>query len=81
LTPPDLVGVLGVGLILVAYAGASVGRMDAARWPSLALNFVGACLILISLAYDFNVASFLMEAAWAVVALVGLVRAAIKRRA
>ena len=78
---PDQVGVLGVGLILVAYAGAAVGKMDPTRWPALTLNLVGAVLILISLAYDFNVASFLMEASWALVALFGLVRLAVRRKA
>jgi hypothetical protein len=79
-TLPDLAGVFGVGLILIAYAGASTGRMDATKWPALTLNLVGAVLILVSLAYDFNVASFLMEAAWALVALAGLVRVALGRR-
>jgi len=78
---PDLAGVFGVGLILVAYAGAAVGKMDPTRWPALTLNLVGAVLILISLAYDFSVASFLMEASWALVALFGLVRLAVKRKA
>jgi hypothetical protein len=37
-------------------------------------------LILVSLAYDFNIASFLMEAAWALIALIGLLRAGLSRR-
>jgi hypothetical protein len=80
MTLADLAGVFGVGLILIAYAGASTGRMDATKWPALTMNLVGAVLILVSLAYDFNLASVLMEAAWALVALVGLVRVALGRR-
>ncbi len=73
-------GVVGVGLILVAYAGAQFGRLEPRRAPALALNFVGACLILGSLAFRFNLAAFLMEAAWALVALYGLARLVLSRR-
>ncbi len=73
-------GVLGVGLILVAYAGAQFGRLEPRRAPALLLNLVGACLILGSLAFRFNLAAFLMEAAWALVAIYGLARLGLSRR-
>ena len=72
-------GVLGVLLILVAYAGAQLGRLEPRRAPALLLNLVGAALILGSLAVHFNLAAALMEAAWALVALYGLVRLAVGR--
>ncbi|MEO8926048.1 MAG: hypothetical protein ABI306_02695 [Caulobacteraceae bacterium] len=40
------------------------------------MNLAGACLILLSLAHAFNLAAFLMEAAWAAVAGLGLIRLA-----
>jgi len=73
-------GVLGVLLILVAYAGAQLGRLDPRRAPALLLNLAGAGLILWSLVYRFNLAAFLMEAAWAAVALFGLARLLLTRR-
>ncbi len=69
----------GVALILVAYAGAQLGRLEPRHAPSLVMNLVGAALILLSLAFRFNLASFLMEAAWALVALYGLARLALGR--
>ncbi len=75
----DIVGVLGVLLILVAYAGAQAGRMDPREAPSLILNLAGAGLILASLVRSFNLAAVLMESAWALVALSGLVRLALRR--
>ena len=72
-------GVLGVLLILVAYAGAQLGRLEPRRAPALLLNLVGAALILGSLAVHFNLAAALMEAAWALAALYGLVRLAVGR--
>lgn len=79
MTAPDLAGVAGVVLILAAYAGATTGRLDPERATALILNLVGASLILLSLAYDFNLSAVLMEGAWALVALIGLVRLAAKR--
>ena len=76
----DVAGVVGVGLVLVAYAGATTGRLDPKRAPALLANLVGAGLILWSLAYEFNLSAFLMEATWAAVALFGLARLAFRRR-
>ena len=69
-------GVLGAGLLLVAYAGAAVGPPDPKAWPSLTLNLVGALLILGSLTESFNLSAVLMEGSWALVALIGLIRLA-----
>lgn len=79
MTLPDILGVIGVGLILIAYAGATTGRMDPKRAPALLLNLVGAMLILWSLYFDFNLSAVLMEGAWAGVALFGLARLAFRK--
>lgn len=76
----DAAGVFGVVLILSAYAGATMGRLDPKAVPALMLNLVGALLILWSLTVDFNLAAALMEGAWALVAVIGLVRVALSRR-
>ncbi len=77
---PDIAGLIGVALILAAYVGAQVRRLDPLAAPSLLLNLAGAGLILLSLTRAFNLAAFLMEAAWALTALYGLVRLALTRR-
>jgi hypothetical protein len=77
----DAAGLAGVLLILVAYAGAALGRLDPERPFSLLANLIGACLILASLlTEDFNLSATVMEAAWALVALAGLAKWAWKRR-
>lgn len=78
--PADLAGLVGVVLILIAYGGAALGRLDPTRAAALGLNLVGACLILASLVFAFNLSAFIMEAAWALVALIGLFRLAFRRR-
>jgi hypothetical protein len=54
--------------------------MDPRRFPALIMNLVGAGLILLSLSFRFNLSAFLMEAAWALVALYGLARLLLSRR-
>ena len=75
----DTAGLVGVLMILFAYAGAQLGRMEPRNAPALLLNLAGAGLILWSLLYRFNLAAFLMEAAWALVALFGLIRVIVRR--
>ena len=76
----DALGVVGVLLILVAYAGAQLGRLEPRLAPALLLNLVGAALILWSLYYRFNLSAVLMEGSWALVSAYGLVRWAMRQR-
>ena len=77
----DAGGLVGVIIILIAYAGAALGRVDPKGAFSLGVNFVGAGLILVSLlTASFNLSATVMEGAWALVSLAGLVRLALKRR-
>jgi hypothetical protein len=75
----DIAGLVGVATILIAYALATTGRLDARRAPSLALNLAGSSLILLSLTRAFNLAAAIVEGAWALIALAGLARVALKR--
>jgi hypothetical protein len=75
----DAAGLVGVLLILVAYAAATTGRHDPQRAFSLTANLVGASLILLSLSRDFNLSAAAMEGAWALVSLAGLARIGLKR--
>jgi hypothetical protein len=77
----DAGGLVGVFIILIAYAGAALGRVDPKGALSLSVNLVGAGLILTSLlTASFNLSATAMEGAWALVSLAGLVRLAVKRR-
>jgi hypothetical protein len=81
LSGPDVAGLVGVVLIIIAYAGAALGRIDADRPGSLLCNLVGASLILFSLLTDdFNLSATVMEGTWAAVSLFGLGRWALRRR-
>ncbi|HEX3918713.1 MAG TPA: hypothetical protein VHW60_15355 [Caulobacteraceae bacterium] len=75
----DALGLVGVALILVAYAASTTGRLDPKGAPSLAVNFVGSGLILLSLMTKFNLSAAIVEGAWSLIALVGLGRVALRR--
>jgi len=77
----DLLGLVGVALIVVMYVLLQTGRTAADR-PSFSVgNAAGSGLILISLAYDFNFAAALIEVFWLLISLFGLWRALRLRRA
>ena len=81
MTLQDAGGLVGVLIILIAYAGAALGRIDPQRPLSLTCNLVGASLILWSLfTQAFNLPASAMEGAWALVSLFGLVRWALRRK-
>ena len=80
MTLSDIGGVVGVLMMLAAYALAQLGRMKVDQLPSLLMNLIGSLLVLASLMFKFNLSAFLMEAAWAVVALFGLVKLVLKKR-
>ena len=75
----DAVGLIGTALILGTYAATVAGRIDARAAPALTGNFLGASLILVSLWHNFNLAAAIVEGAWALIALGGLVRLAFSR--
>lgn len=72
---PDLIGLAGVFIILIAYGLLTLEKMDPKGWRYSASNGLGAALILISLFYSFNLASFVIEIAWLAISGFGLWKA------
>ena len=77
----DLAGLFGAFGILAAYAGVQLKKLDPHRPPALLLNLIGATLVLVSLIEDFNLAAFILEIAWIVIALHGLSALVFRKRA
>ncbi len=75
----DILGIGGVAIILFAYLALQLEKLSVLDWRYSALNGVGALLILISLMFSFNLASFIIEIAWLLISLFGLFRAFQKR--
>jgi hypothetical protein len=70
----DIIGLAGSALFIAAFAYANVSKSLNKVLFNLA-NLVGAILLLISLSVTFNLAAFVLEAAWGTIAAVGLVMA------
>ena len=77
---PDAAGLVGVVLMVAAYVAAQLHKLDPAQAPSLVMNLAGACLVMTSLIFTFNLSAFLIEAVWAAAALFGLARLALRKR-
>ena len=75
----DVIGLIGSALFIGAFAYANIAKTLDKVWFNLA-NLAGAILLLISLSVSFNLAAFVLEAAWAAIALFGIV-AALRERA
>jgi hypothetical protein len=75
----DIVGLCGSAIFIGAFAYANISpSMDKVVFN--VLNLIGAVLLLISLSVHFNLAAVVLEAAWACIALAGLVTALNARR-
>jgi hypothetical protein len=70
----DFAGTLGVVLIVGAYFLLQVERVASNSVPYLSANAVGAALILLSLAYEFNLSAALMEVFWLAISVLGFAR-------
>ena len=76
----DIVGLAGSAIFIAAFAYANFAERFDKLWFNLA-NLVGAVLLLASLWINFNLAAFVLEIAWGVIASLGIVAALRARRA
>lgn len=69
----DVIGLLGSAIFIAAFAYANFAKtMDSLRFNIA--NLVGAILLLTSLSVHFNLAAFVLEACWALIATAGIVK-------
>lgn len=67
-------GFAGAALVIVAYFANQQGWLSSedSRYPFA--NLLGACLILVSLAVQWNLPAAVIEGFWAAISLYGLIR-------
>ena len=70
----DLVGNVGVLLMVIAYLLLQLEKLSSSAVNYLLLNAAGAVLVIISLKFRFNLSAFLMEAFWLLISLYGLAK-------
>jgi len=71
----DVVGTGGVVLILVAYFMLQTARWSGQTVGYSVVNLIGSLMITVSLVFDFNLSSFIIEVAWIAISIYGIVRA------
>ena len=75
----NIVGNIGVALILIAYFSLTLQLISSHSIRHSLLNLCGALLIGVSLIFQFNLPSAVIEACWSVIATFGLVKALLRR--
>lgn len=68
----DVIGSFGTVMVVTAYFLTQARLLDAARWEFPTINLVGSLLICLSLYYNFNLASVLMEFFWILISIFGV---------
>ena len=76
----DLVGFIGVLLIVVAYLLLQLDKLPSASPRYSLLNAAGALLIIVSLIFAFNLSAFIVEVFWFLISLLGLWRSVTSRK-
>ena len=75
----DIVGTLGVAIIILTYVLLQLERVRSTDLVYSLLNAIGASLILISLYFDFNFPSVVVEGFWLVISLFGIGKYFVRR--
>lgn len=68
----DIIGIIGVILILLSYSLLQLGKLNVNSLSYSMVNLLGALLILISLFYNWNLASVIIEIFWILISLYGI---------
>lgn len=77
----DIVGLLGVLLILLAFLLLQIGKLRGDGPTHQLMNAIGAAAVLVSLWHAFNLSVLLMESAWLLISMYGLAHGMRRRRA
>lgn len=75
LSTPDIIGLIGIVFVLLAYVFLQLEWLKAKQLAYSLLNGIGAALIIVSLVYDFNLPSFIIEVIWVLISIFGIVKA------
>ena len=75
----DIVGTIGVAAIVITYFLLQLGKVRSDSLIYSVVNGIGACLIIISLWFDFNFSAFIIEFFWLLISLYGIAKYLLNR--
>lgn len=70
----DIVGFIGAAVFVAAYFANQQRWLSSEDWRYPFANLMGAVLILVSLLYEWNFPSVVVEVFWAVISLYGIAK-------
>ena len=68
----DILGTIGVAIIVLTYILLQTERVRSDQLAYSSMNAIGAALILVSLYFDFNLPSVVVEVFWLLISLFGI---------
>jgi hypothetical protein len=74
MTLPNILGMFGSAIVIVAYFAVARGSIAANSKPYYLTNLIGAALIFTSLWWAWNLPAAIVEVFWAAISLYGLAR-------
>ena len=75
----DIVGTIGVAVIVITYVLLQTGRIQSQQLAYSVLNGVGAAMILVSLWFEPNLPSVVVESFWLLISLFGIGKYLLRR--
>ena len=81
ITLPDIIGYIGVALLIVTYAMLQLDRIDPKGFWYSFNNMIVAILVSVSLLYTMNKASMVIEVFWFIISVYGIVMYVRRRNA
>lgn len=75
----NVIGIIGVVMVLSAYFLLQLGRLRQEALSFSMVNLVGSACILVSLYYTPNIPSVVIEIAWLLISLIGVIKVGAKR--
>lgn len=76
----NIIGTIGVALILITYFLLQTERLKSNQLAYSVMNFMGSSMILVSLFHEFNFPSFVVEVAWVLISGFGIIRWFVRNR-
>lgn len=70
--PLDLVGNIGVILLILAYLMLQLNKLSSHGLAYSLLNAIGASLLIVSLLFNFNLSALVIEVFWVLISLLGI---------
>jgi hypothetical protein len=76
----NIIGLIGVCFVLVAYFLSQAGIWASDDTLFLFGNLLGSLCVIVSLVYNWNISSFIIEVAWTIITIYGMVKKSIKKK-